>query len=355
MPNLNKNINTKAIFKRFVLPVLIVILFTGCSSERGRLFGDLDAEIVWPEPPEVARVKYIGQLSSELDLKREVSFDKALQHFIFGKPNIGAMLSPKAVVFDQMQRVFVADNSGGVIHMMDMKNRRYKQFSKLADGKSLRSPVALSLIESDIYVVDSILASICVFTSTGTFKFSFGSDILQRPSGIAYSQIGQKIYVSDTKQHAVYIFDTDGKYIKKIGERGIGRGKFNFPTCLWADKAGKLYVSDTLNYRVQIFARDGSFIFEIGKHGNRPGYFAHPSGLATDSFGNIYVADRQFENIQIFDSKGRILLAIGGEGRGPGQFWLPSGIFIDDTNRIFIADSFNSRIQIFQLLEVKKP
>ena len=341
--------------KPFVFCLALLILCCGCGRKRGRLFPALDQPLVWPALPERPRIEYLGQLTTEDDLRREVSFIDGLGQALFGRKDIGILTSPYGLALDDKERLFVADRSGSVVHIMDLKTRKYRQFSKLDEGEKLLSPVGLAIVEGDVYVCDSVLGKICVFDRQGGYKFSFGSDKLQRPTGIAYSHRRGKLYIADTKRHVIAIFDRQGNYLGEIGSRGSGQGLFNFPTHLWVDKDGKLYVSDTLNYRIQVFTPNGEFLLMFGQHGDRPGYFAHPCGLATDSFGNIYVADKQFENIQIFSSQGQILKAVGGEGHGPGEFWLPAGIFIDDKSRIFVADSFNKRIQVLQLLEGEIP
>ena len=335
----------------FILCLLLTMFCCGCSKGREKMFTRPDQPIVWPELPERPRIEYIGQLATEDDLKRGVSFVEGLGQALFGREHIGILTNPYGLALDNQERLFVADSAGSVVHIMDLKTRQYRQFSEMADGEKLLSPISLAIVEGDIYVSDSMLGKICVFSQQGRYKFSFGSDILRRPSSIAYSQTPGKPFVADTKRHVIAVFDKQGKFLAEMGRRGSGQGQFNFPTHLWVDTEGKLYVSDTLNYRVQVFTPDGQFLLAFGEHGDRPGYFAHPCGLATDSFGNIYVADRQFENIQIFSSRGQILMAIGGEGHGPGQFWLPAGIFIDKSDRIFVADSFNKRVQVLQLLE----
>ncbi len=338
-----------------ILCLALIMICCGCGSKRGTLFPPLDQAIVWPELPELPRIEYLGQLTSEDDLKRKVSFVEGLGRALFGREDVGVLINPYGLALDNKERLFIADTSGAVVHIMDFKTRSYRQFFELDKGERLLWPVALVIAGDDIYVSDSVLRKICVFDRQGRYKFSFGSDILQRPSGIAYSRTSDKLYVADTKRHLVTIFDRQGKFLGELGSRGSGRGYFNFPTHLWVDKVGKLYVSDTLNYRIQVFTSDGEFLLAFGQQGDRPGYFAHPCGLATDSFGNIYVVDRKFENIQIFSSQGQILMALGGEGHGPGQFWLPAGIFIDDNDRIFVADPFNKRIQVLQLLEGGMP
>ena len=341
--------------KYVLVSLIVVMVYAGCGRERGPLFVDMDPPLVWPGPPDPPRIKFLGAFSTQEDLKQQVTSAEAFRRMLFGRENIGVLIGPYGLAVDRQNRLLVADRSGAVIHMMDMETRDYHQFFALDNDQRLLSPIGVALVNDDIYISDSVLGKICVFSSQGEYQFSFGSDILQRPAGIAYNQVNQQLYVVDTKRHVINVFDPEGNCLDQLGSRGRGQGIFNFPTHIWIDHAGKIYVSDTLNYRIQVFSSEGEFLLAIGQQGDRPGYFAHPGGVATDSFGNIYVADKQFENIQIFNRQGRILMAFGGEGKAPGRFWLPAGICIDEKNRIFIADSHNKRIQVFQLLDVDEP
>jgi DNA-binding beta-propeller fold protein YncE len=335
----------------YILWLVLPALCSGCQSQQTELLSRPGASLVWPKPPETPRIRYLGAISTEADLKREVPWTEGLGNLIFGRKKIGVLVAPYAVAVDQAGRLLVTDTAGAVVHVFDFRTRRYEQFANLNGQEKLRKPVGLTIVDNRIYVVDSVLRKVCVFDKDGRFIFSFGSDRLTRPSGIAYCKDNGTVYVADTARHTIDVFTRDGKFVRQIGSRGLAPGTFNFPTHLWVDGHGNLYVSDTLNYRIQVFTADGNFLTMFGRQGDRPGNFAHPCGIATDTFGNIYVTDRQFENVQIFDPQGHILMAFGEEGTRPGQFWLPAGIFIDGRNRIYVADSFNKRVQIFELLE----
>jgi len=331
---------------------LVLLLFCdGCESNSNTLSLRHDVQLAWPAPPEKARIVYLGVVSTEADLKAKPSWTEDLGELLFGKSKIGVLVAPSDVAIDRSDRLYVTDSAGAAVHIFDLYKRRYKQFSSLDGDEKLLKPVGLTIIGNRIYVVDSVLRKVCVFDNNGKYIFSFGSEHFTRPSGIAYSQQDETVYVADTSGHTIEVFTRGGKFIEQIGARGTEPGRFNYPTHLWVDKNGVLYVSDTLNYRVQVFSRDRRFLRMFGRQGDRPGNFAHPCGIATDSFGNIYVTDRQFENVQLFDQQGQILLAFGREGTHAGQFWLPAGIFIDHRNRIYVADSFNKRIQVFELVE----
>jgi DNA-binding beta-propeller fold protein YncE len=328
---------------------VVLLWMGGCRPSKQTLRSSEQGPLVWPPPPERARIAYVGEISTEGDLARKRR--PRLVELLFGKKDMGVLLAPSAVTVNPAGQLLVADRMGRVVHVFDVQTKAYRQFSKLTDDQTLQSPVALTLVGEKVYVVDSLRHEVCVFDQDGSFRLAFGGERLKRPSGIAYLSTTREIYVADTAAHNLKVFHPDGGYLRTVGARGGGSGRFNFPTHLWADDEGHLFVSDTLNYRIQVLTQSGTFVQGFGSHGDRPGSFGHPCGVATDREGHVYVADRQFENIQVFDRFGRVLLAFGQEGSDAGEFWLPSGLFIDARNRIYVADTYNKRIQIFRLLE----
>ena len=66
------------------------------------------------------------------------------------------------------------------------------------------------------------------------------------------------------------------------------------------DQNGHVYVSDTGNKRIAVFDTQGTFITEFGEVGFDDGQFDEPSGLALDIEGNLYVADTWNQRIQVF-------------------------------------------------------
>ncbi|MFC1761377.1 6-bladed beta-propeller [Planctomycetota bacterium] len=333
----------------------LLFLPGGCGRPQQELFPPLAEPLVWPQGSAKARIAYIGALSAECDLKSNVSWLQGLGETLFGPKAIAKLVLPAALAADRDHRLFIADSIAGSVHVFNLHTRKHARFSQLDAEDTLRSPVGLALADQDLYVVDSTLHRVCVFTKEGRYRFSFGEDSLIRPSGIAYCPPGDCLFVADTAQHRIGRFSRQGHLIQWIGSRGQGQGEFNYPTHLWIDSAGLLYVSDTLNYRIQVLRTDGTFVRAIGRHGDRSGDLAQPAGVATDRRGHIYVVDKRFENIQIFDPQGHLLMAWGGEGTAPGEFWLPGGIFIDFANRIYVADSYNRRIQVFDLLDETEP
>ncbi|NJL32974.1 MAG: hypothetical protein HC893_02885 [Chloroflexaceae bacterium] len=66
---------------------------------------------------------------------------------------------------------------------------------------------------------------------------------------------------------------------------------FSNPTGITMDSAGRIYIADTLNHRIQVYNADGDLIETIGEYGAGEGQFNEPRGLAVDADDNLYVAD----------------------------------------------------------------
>ncbi|HEY7616088.1 MAG TPA: 6-bladed beta-propeller, partial [Terriglobales bacterium] len=127
-------------------------------------------------------------------------------------------------------------------------------------------------------------------------------------------------------------------------------GDFAKPSNVAVDKDGNLFVSDTFNDRVEVFDADGNFIRTFGKAGDGPGYFARPKGIAVDADGHVWVADGVQDRVQVFTADGQLLIWMGGHGSLPGQFNALAGLAIDKHNRVFTSEQYAGRVQMFRYI-----
>jgi DNA-binding beta-propeller fold protein YncE len=309
---------------------------------------------VWPPPPQKPRIQYMGSLSDSKGIGVKKSWMKGVIDTIFGKEESeDRMLTPYGV-FADFQRIYITDPGAFLVHIFDMQRKKYFQLTKTKND-SLESPIGVAVDASgDIYVTDSVLKRVFIFSKEGRYLRELGStDTFLRPTGITLDE--DRIYVTDTLRHAVVVFSKkDGAFFFSFGKNGNGEGEFNYPTNIYTGKDKHLYIIDSMNFRVQIFDRDGKFLSSFGKPGDGSGDFSKPKGIATDSEGHIYITDAHFDTVQIFDTEGNLLLAFGSTGRGKGEMILPSGIFIDRLDKIYVADSYNHRIQVFQYIKEQK-
>jgi DNA-binding beta-propeller fold protein YncE len=346
-----------------VAVTVLAAVLGGCGQPKGVVFEPLAEPMQWPGPPDPARIEYIGRLVTSDDLKPAKSFGQLLGEGLFGKKDVHSMLSPFALCTDGGNRLFVCDSNAQVVHVFDLESRVYEQWRPSAEGEAggrkadepeaerFSQPVGVAWdSRGRLLVADSVAGCVFVFDTDGKFMGRVGSGILTRPSGLVVDPVEGRIGVADTAAPPIVVLDREGRRLTRFGGRGLELGQFNYPTNVALDSTGRLYVADTLNFRVQVFERDLQPVRQIGSAGDLPGYFSRPKGLAFDSEDHLYVVDAHFESVQIFDPRGPLLLSFGQEGSRPGEFWLPAGIHIDPSDRIWIADSYNRRVQVFQYL-----
>jgi DNA-binding beta-propeller fold protein YncE len=183
--------------------------------------------------------------------------------------------------------------------------------------------------------------------SPTTGKIEIGTGGFFHPQAIALDD-KDNIYVSDTGNHRIRVFNPAGKVINKFGIQGARLGEFNNPAGLTLDSAGNLLVVDEKNYRVQIFSARGVFKNKFGKRGSGRGEFTAPIGVATDTKRNIFVTDRDLR-IQIFDSEGYYLTEFGtpaGNYKIAPKYY---GLATDFENNLYATDIANCSLLVYAL------
>jgi len=289
----------------------------------------------------------MGMIMRPQDIGAGSGFFSRLSDILLGGKT-EEIIKPYGLTVDSAGRLIVVDTGLKRVHIYDIRDEDYS-FIDEAGETHFESPIAVAVDADDnIYVTDSVLARVFVFSRKGRFSTAFEAG--QRPTGIAIDKAARKVYVSDTVSHNVRVHDLEGVLLNTIGRFGAGPGEFNHPVDLFVDKAGDLYVTDTMNFRIEIFNPAGVLSASFGRHGDGSGDFGRPKGVSVDGDGNIYVVDAVYDTVQIFNRNGGLLVSFGSLGSGPGAFWLPSGIFIDGRDKIYVADTFNRRVQIFEYL-----
>ena len=165
------------------------------------------------------------------------------------------------------------------------------------------------------------------------------------PSAVATDAVGN-VYVADTGNSRIQIFDNQGHYITGWGGLGSAPSKYNNPSGIAVDADGLVYIADRGNNRVKVSFNTGILNHQWGSIGTGSGQFTSPSGIAVDAARNVYVSDG-VDRIQKFDANGNFLSQWGATGSGPGQFSGPAGIAIDAKGNVYVADQLNHRVQKF--------
>lgn len=352
--------------RRHLAPTFGVFLLLSCfplvSQAQGQIRktrAAIEEELVWPLPPAAPRIRWINQIADFNDVRGRTQKKRSWIDRVAGDKSVDEpvvrLQRPYGIAVDSHGRIYVADGYLRAVFVFDLNSRQLA--TRGGSGRAVFGlPVGVALDERDrVFVSDSLNHTITCFAPDGKVLAQFGHDELGRPGGVAVDRKRQRLYVADAKAHRVAVFNSETfaleRYVGSPSTPGVGEpGRFSAPTNVAVDPQGNLYVTDTWNHRVQIFDRRGRFLRAFGVHGTRPGSFVRPKGIALDSQGHIYVADAEFNNVQIFTPEGQPLLSVGRLGSGRGEFTLIAGIFIDAQDRIYTTEQEGGRVQIFQFL-----
>ncbi|NOY62344.1 MAG: 6-bladed beta-propeller [Gammaproteobacteria bacterium] len=349
---------------KVLFSALLGCALLGCATAKHHLeFGISQGAVkVWPQAPETARYRYVGELTGEENFKSAAAdasnFGVKLFSWIVGltsakyRPTI--LQRPQTGTVDELGNIYVTDASRQAVYKFDRLQGTLQVWDMAATDARMQSPVGIvSIPGGQMLVADAGLGVVIRLDAEGKPLGFFGLGVLARPTGLARDEATGKIYVADTKSHDIKMFDRDGQLLGAFGGHGEAAGMFNGPTHLaFAD--GQLYVTDTFNARIQIFTAEGEFVRTFGRRGLNVGDLPRPKGVAVDNTGNIYVVESFYDRLLVFDSQGDLLLSIGSNGAGVGQFYLPAGVWVDKQNRVYVADMFNGRVVIFQYLQSNK-
>jgi len=320
------------------------------------------SNIVWPNPPAIARIRYQAFFSAQKLSQVETAptqkskWMDRLAGTTAASENTRVLFQlaePYGMAVDSKNNLYVADQKVGAIFIFNTETREVELIKNKVHAHFVRI-IGLAMDDNDrLFVSDPGLHHILVFNANHKAE-DLITEGLSEPGGMAIDKENRLLYVSDVELDQVLVYDADSyKLLRRIGTTGHSHelttpGDFAKPTAVAVDKDGNLYVCDTLNNRIEIFDADGKFISTFGKAGDGPGYFARPKGVAIDSDNHIWVADGQTDRVQVFNQEQRLLITFGGHGLLPGQFQGLVSIIADNNNRIFTSEMYPGRVQQFR-------
>ncbi|XP_063686452.1 E3 ubiquitin-protein ligase TRIM71-like [Bolinopsis microptera] len=253
------------------------------------------------------------------------------QFFATARDNETDFCYPFGLAVDRNDNIFIADAGNGRVQV-------YHQ-----SGYYLRT-----------IVTEELKKEIRLFSQSGRDKGE-----LFCPRDVAVTELG-KVYVADSGNHRVQVFNSSGQFVQIIGRQGIsaallgnqgsGQGVFHTPcgVALSTDE-DYIIVADRGNHRVQVFTAEGNFSHMFGSNGNLPGQMDEPWGIAVTADDFIVVADNRNNRLQVFTLDGDFVRVIEGEG----DYMLngPSGVAVSsDGSYIATSDTGNNRVVVFTLM-----
>ncbi|MCM2268301.1 MAG: 6-bladed beta-propeller [Elusimicrobiales bacterium] len=308
----------------------------------------------------------------------------------------------------------IAIDGAGTIYLCDDENKKVVAIglessetgpelplAAVLDRFTVKGPAAKAAFKAEVFAVtpdNKIVAYMpeareIVLLDNGTKKTLVREGKLQgqvrAPKGIYVDQKGL-IYVADTGNDRVQIFNPDGTFNNMFGESGSGDGQFKSPSSVAVNAKGNIYVADTRNRKVKAFSPDGMFLFSVGPEaGNlilaspvavrcdenknvyvldsalkkvivldamgkflriwdESGALQDPASLSYDEKGFFYILDRGTYNVKIFDADGKFTASFFAKGRGERELWAPQHMAFRN-DKIYISDLENARILAFDI------
>ncbi|HLF28856.1 MAG TPA: flippase activity-associated protein Agl23 [Anaerolineae bacterium] len=223
--------------------------------------------------------------------------------------------------------------------------------------------------DGSVYVADLWNSRVQKFDADGNFLKLWGgfSDSGQQaagaegkfygPRGIAVSPDGQ-VYVADTGNKRVQVFDAEGDFITQFGGAGLLDGNLDEPVGIAVNQAGEVVVADTWNGRIQVFSAEGQALRKWDIVGWLD-YNAEDLGrarvgkpyLGVGPDDRVYVADQAASRILVFDAVGTFQASFGQFGSDTRGFATPSGVALDPEGNILVVDTDNHRVMVFPAIE----
>jgi len=220
-----------------------------------------------------------------------------------------ALQTPMHITSDG-KNIYVTEYDSDRVQKFSPGEKSLMNFGK-GDSKdsALDAPSGVAVDkDGNVYVIGSHDSSVKKYSPKGEFLIQIGSPgkgekgKFNYPADLAIGNDGN-VYVTDPYNNGVQVFSPEGGFIRKWGDtprfgNKAAKDSFNVATGIDIDIKGRVYVADSHNHRIQIFDPEGNFLMSFGKQGKREGEFESPTDVAIDKKGNIYVVDSGNDRVQ---------------------------------------------------------
>ena len=254
--------------------------------------------------------------------------------------------NPTGIAVNSKGLIAVASCDKHCIMIFDKEGKYVRQFGHYGKNPGkLSHPADVTFMNDDeILVAESGNHRIQQFNvNTGKYVNIFG----RKGTGVAEFEYPQSIFMDDRGNFVVAEFDNnrvqvltkDGASVSKFGDSGPG--KLDGPQgCVF--HKNMFIVSDYHSKCLKVFDSSGKFLRKIGEEGEADGQFEDPWGLCIDGHGNILVCDYERGVVQQFSIEGRFT------GKSVVKLQSPHGIAVMADGRFLVSDSFENKVFILK-------
>jgi tripartite motif-containing protein 71 len=257
-----------------------------------------------------------------------------------GLPPFDGLREPRDGAVDDNGRIWIADFGHSRLRLFDRNGGALGGWGGRGNGTfGFRDLSGVAVRKEDLYVADTWNGRVQHFTTAGAWKGS--STGMFGPRGVAVGPDG-RVWVTDTGNHQVRVYDAALGRHETIGKRGSGPSEFASPVGICVGRSGDVFVADTGNRRVVVLDSSGRFKSSFSFPGWEQAVEPH---LEVDDDGSVFVTDPESTAEVIhFDPRGRILERWSTASNGE-NLSLPSGLAFDrGTRTLYVINRGNGRV-----------
>jgi DNA-binding beta-propeller fold protein YncE/ABC-type molybdate transport system permease subunit len=271
---------------------------------------------------------------------------------------LGQLNKPRSLAVDRDDNLYVGDMTGRVQKFSP--DGRFLAFWQMPETTKGKAKGMGRDRDGNIIVIEPHYSRVNHFTTNTTLVAQWGvhgtnAGEFGMPRAVAVNSRGE-IYVSEyADSERVQRFALlkppgtnlvpEAKLLTVWGKPGTAPGDFNRAEGITVDAKDRVYVADSCNHRIQVFDADGKFLRTYGRAGSGLGELSYPYDICVDAAGRQYVCEFGNSRIQVFDPNDQPIEIIGGAGGAPGKFANPWAVVLDSHGNLYVADALNHRVQ----------
>lgn len=325
-----------------ILLAFLTIISGACSTKNAIKSPTAEELILFPAPPDTARIQFLTFINTSADIIEPIS---GFKKFFVGEEKPNGIGRPFGIT-SRKEKIYICDPGIGGLEIIDLDKRSFEYFLPTGKGQ-LRQPLNCFVDKQNyLFVADGSRRQIVVFDSSGKYIHAFGEAENYKPIDVYVN--ADKVYVTNLPGNSFHVYNrTNFELLNTFPEVSKGDDGFlSMPTSVYCLN-DQVFITDFGEGKIMVYDTTGKFIRSIGSYGRGIGQFARPKEICLDKQGNLYVVDAAFENVQIFNNQDQLLTYFG----GAGNMNLPVGISIDYENLDFfhpyVYEEFELKFLIF--------
>jgi len=224
----------------------------------------------------------------------------------------GTLGAPSAVAIDRRGRIFVLDDIRRSIEVLTPTGSRIAELAPAlpaaaAPGSQIQD-IAIGASGSIYILYSGATPGILVLDAKGRTTREIGfaparKDGLDGPVALAVNEAETLIATVDPRaENSVRVATIDGDHFASFGTHGEGEGTFSLAASVAWGPNETVWIVDAVRHSVSAFESDGRFIGRIGGFGAGPGQFNYPIAcefLADDQLAVLERAGGRYQLMRL--------------------------------------------------------